>query len=113
MGTPGELFHWIPGEMVVIVRLPRLPVDDSQDLLVEQVRTRLNEFLAQYGLALEAYGTHGRWREVPTMPPVRRRSFVFGLHRKQPLLAIFFHTRHMDASVTDPVPTALSICRPI
>ncbi len=108
MGTPGELFHWIPGEMVVIVRLPRLPVDDSQDLLVEQVRTRLNEFLAQYGLALEAYGTHGRWSEVPTMPPVRRRSFVFGLHRKQPLLAIFFHTRHMDASVTDPVPMALS-----
>lgn len=108
MGTPEELFHWIPGEMVVIVRLPRLPVDDSHDVLVEQVRTQLNEFLAQYSLALEPYGTYGRWSEIPTMPPIRRRSFAFGLHRKQPLMAIFFHTRHMDATVSDPVPMALS-----
>jgi hypothetical protein len=108
MGTPDVLFHWIPGEMVIVVRLPRLPVDDSHDMLVEQVRTRLNEFLAQYGLALELYGTAGRWSEVPTMPPVRRRSFIFGLHRKQPLIAIFFHTRHMDTTVADPVPMALS-----
>src|SRR5581483_6533250 len=108
MGTPDELFHWIPGEMVVIIRLPRLPVDDSHDVLVEQVRTQLNEFLAQYSLALEPYGTYGRWSEIPTMPPIRRRSFAFGLHRKQPLMAIFFHTRHMDATVADPVPMALS-----
>ncbi len=108
MGIPDELYHWLPGEMVIVVRLPRLPVDDSHDVLVEQVRTRLNEFLAQYGLALELYGTSGRWSEVPTMPPVRRRSFIFGLHRKQPLIAIFFHTRHMDTTVSDPVPMALS-----
>lgn len=42
------------------------------------------------------------------MPPVRRRAFIFGLHRKQPLVAIFFHTRHVDASIADPLPMALS-----
>lgn len=108
MGVPNELFHWVPGEMIVVVRLPRLPVDDSQDLLVEQVRTQLNEFLAQYRLVLEPYGTAGRWSEIPAMPPVRRHSFIYGLHRKQPLIAIFFHTRHLDLVVTDPVPSALS-----
>src|SRR3979411_69210 len=104
MGTPDGLYHWIPGEMVVVVRLPRLPVDDTQDLLVEQVRIQLNELLAQYSLALELYGTYGRWNDVPTMPPVRRRSFIFGLHRNQPLIAIFFHTRHMNPDVRDPLP---------
>lgn len=108
MGTPDELYHWVPGEMVVVVRLPRLPVDDTQDLLVEQVRIQLNELLSHYHIVLETYGTYGRWREIPTMPPIRRRSFVFGLHRKQPLIAIFFHTRHMDAQVSDAVPMALS-----
>lgn len=108
MGTPDELYHWIPGEMVVVVRLPRLPVDDTQDLLVEQVRTRLNEFLAPYSLSLEPYGSYGRWSEIPTMPPVRRRSFIFGLRQKQPLIAIFFHVRHADTNVRDPMPMALS-----
>jgi hypothetical protein len=108
MGVPDELYHWIPGEMVVIVRLLRLPVDEAQDTLVEQVRTRLNEVLAPYGIALEPYGTYGRWREVPTMPPIRRHSFVFGLHRKQPLIAIFFHTRHTDPGVRDALPMALT-----
>ncbi|HZO72442.1 MAG TPA: S8/S53 family peptidase [Ktedonobacteraceae bacterium] len=108
MGVPDELYHWMPGEMVVIVRLPRLPVGDAQDTLVEQVRTLLNEFLAQYNIILELYGTYGRWRETSTMPPVRRQSFIFGLHRKQPLVAIFFHTRYMDASIQDPLPMALS-----
>jgi hypothetical protein len=108
MGTPDELFHWIPGEMVVVVRLPRLPVADQQDILVEQVRTILNELLAQYHLKLEIYGTHGRWITVPAMPPIRRHSFVFGLRRNQPLIAIFFHTRHEDPEVADPLPMALS-----
>src|SRR5579883_1691933 len=108
MGVPDELYHWMPGEMVVIVRLPRLPVGDAQDMLVEQVRTLLNEFLAQYNIILEPYGTYGRWRETSTMPPVHRQSFIFGLHRKQPLIAIFFHTRYMDASIQDPLPMALS-----
>jgi hypothetical protein len=108
MGTPDELYHWIPGEMVVVVRLPRLPVDDTQDLLVEQVRIRLNEFLAPYSLSLEPYGSYGRWSEIPTMPPVRRRSFIFGLRQKQPLIAIFFHVRHADTNVRDPMPMALS-----
>ena len=50
MWAPDELFHWVPGEMIVVVRLPRIPVDDTQELLVEQVRTRLNEFLARSGV---------------------------------------------------------------
>ena len=108
MGVPDELYHWIPGEMIVVVRLPRIPGDDSLDLLIEQVRTRLNAFLAQYSLVLEPYGTYGRWNDIPTMPPVRRRSFIFGLQRKQPLIAIFFHTRHLDPNVRDPLPMALS-----
>ncbi len=108
MGTPDELYHWIPGEMVLVVRLPRLPVDDTLDVLVEQIRNQLNEFLTQYGLSLEIYGTSGRWSTTPSMPPVRRRAFIFGLHRKQPLVAIFLHTRHRDPAVRDPVPMALA-----
>src|SRR5579885_3266708 len=103
MGVPDELYHWMPGEMVVVVRLPRLPVGDAQDALVEQVRTQLNEFLIQYNIILEPYGTYGRWRETSTMLPVRRRSFIFGLHRKQPLIAIFFHTRYTATSIQDPL----------
>ena len=108
MGTPEELFHWVPDEMVVIVRLPRLPVDDTQDIVAEQIRTQLNDFLAQYGVTLEVYGTYGRWTDTPTMPPVRRRSFIFGLHKKQPHMAIFFHARRTNPAVTDPLPLALS-----
>ncbi len=108
MGTPAELFHWVPGEIVVVIRLPRLLTDELQELLVKQARTLLNEFLAQYHISLETYGTDGRWRDNPTMPPVRRRAFTFGLHRKQPLMAIFFHVRHADASVRDALPIALS-----
>ena len=108
MGIPDGLFHWIPSEMVVVVRLARIPGDDTQEVLIEQIRVQLNEFLAQYSLVLEVYGTYGRWSETPSMPPVRRRSFIFGLHRKQPLIAIFFHTRHLDPAVRDPLPMALS-----
>jgi hypothetical protein len=108
MGSLGEVFHWVPSEMVVVVRLPRLPVADAQELLIEQVRATLNEFLGQYGFSLESYGTCGRWSKNPAMPPVRRRAFIFGLHRKQPLIAIFFHTRHEDTTVSDPLPVALS-----
>jgi Subtilase family len=108
MGIPDELFHWIPGEMVVVVRLPRIPGEDTQEVLIEQIRVQLNEFLAQYSLVLEAYGTYGRWSETPTLPPIRRRAFIFGLHRKQPLIAIFFHTRHLDPAVRDPVSMALT-----
>ncbi|MBO0780747.1 MAG: S8/S53 family peptidase [Ktedonobacteraceae bacterium] len=108
MGTPEGLYHWVPGEMVVIIRVPSLPADDTLDVLVEQVQVQLNTFLAQYGLALELYGTAGRWHASPAMPPVRRRAFVFALHRKQPLVALFFHTRHADAGDLDPLPRALS-----
>jgi hypothetical protein len=108
MGTPDGLYHWVPGEMVVVVRLPRLLADDALDLLTEQVRVQLNEVLARYSIVLEPYGSYGRWVKTPTMPPVRRRAFVFGLHRKQPLVAIFFHTRHEDPSISDPLPMALS-----
>ncbi|MBV9021183.1 MAG: S8 family serine peptidase [Ktedonobacteraceae bacterium] len=108
MGTPDELFHWIPGEMVIVVRLAQAPRDDSLDVLVEQIRVLLNAFLASYNLAVEHYGTHGRWNDSPMMPSIQRHAFVFGLHRKQPLIAIFFHTRRTDSATRDPVPTALS-----
>ncbi len=104
-GAPEGLFHWIPGEMVVVVRLHRRPVADAQDALVEQIRAQLNSLLGQYKLALEPYGTSSRWRNGQT---VRRRSFIFGLHRQQPLIAIFFHVRHADPTVRDPVPMAIS-----
>src|SRR5215468_12427557 len=42
------------------------------------------------------------------MPPVRRRAFLFGFQRKQPLLALFLHTRHLDQQIRDPLPMALS-----
>lgn len=108
MGTPDGLYHWVPGEMVVVVRLPRLPSDETLDLLTEQVRVQLNELLTRYGMVLEPYGSHGRWSTTPTMPPVRRRAFVFGLHGKQPLAAIFFHVRHENPAIADPLPMALS-----
>lgn len=108
VGFADELYHWIPGEMVVIVRLPRLPTDETLETLTEQVRGQLNSLLSQYGLTLELYGTHGRWINAPAMPPIRRRAFLFGLHRKQPLLALFFHTRHQDAQIRDPMPMALA-----
>ena len=108
IGKPDGLYHWVPGEMVVVVRLPRLPADDTLDLLTEQIRVQLNELLTHYGLTLESYGSFGRWSTTPTMPPVRRRAFVFGLHRKQPLIALFFHARHEDPTIPDPLPMALS-----
>ncbi len=107
-GIPEELFYWIPGEMVVVIRLPRRPADDALDALVEQVRSQFNATLAQYSLMLELYGTHGRWKEIPSMPPVRRRCFVFGLHSQQPYVAIFFHARHTNSTIRDPVPMVLS-----
>ena len=108
MGTPDELCHWIPGEMVVIIQLPRRLTNDRQAALIEQVLRRLNTLLARYDLALEAYGTAGRWNDIPTMPPVRRRSFIFGLHKQQPYAALFFHVLHADAQVLDPMPMAVS-----
>jgi len=69
-------------ECTVVIRLPGHVKDDAQDALVEQVRSQLNATLAPFSLTLEAYGTYGRWYETPSMPPVRRRSFVFGLHQQ-------------------------------
>ncbi len=108
MGTPDSLFYWIPGEIVVVVRLKRKPAEEIQETLIEQIRATLNTFLAAYQLVLEPYGSGGRWRETPTMPPIRRRAFIFGLHRPQPSLALFFHVRHTDPAITDPAPLALS-----
>jgi subtilisin family serine protease len=108
MGVPDELYHWIPGEMVVVVRLPRILADEAQETLVEQVQTLLNELLRPYSIVVEPYGTAGRWRDIPTMPPIRRRVFLSGLHRQQPLAAIFFHARHRDRDVRDAVPMALT-----
>ncbi len=108
METPEALYHWVPGEMVVVVRLPRLPGEETLETLVEQVRSQLNGVLSQYSLTVEAYGTYGRWSNAPAMPPVRRRAFIFGLYRKQPLLAIFLHARHLDPQVHDALPKAIS-----
>lgn len=107
--TPDRIFHWIPGELVVIVQLPDPSIADTQlETLAEQVRIQLNALLVPYDLMLEAYGTHGRWQEDLAMPPIRRRAFIFGLLKQQPLVAIFFHTRHRDPSVIDPTPMTLS-----
>jgi hypothetical protein len=108
MKMPDQLYHWVPGEMVVVLRLPRHVTEDAHDMLIEQVRSQLNASLAPYSLTLELYGTHGRWHETPSMPPVRRRSFVFGLHLQQPYVAIFFHACHHDETIQDPVPMTLS-----
>src|SRR2546421_11810157 len=109
MGEPKTIFNWISGEMVVIVRLPKRPPDDELDTLVEQVCKQLNVILQPRDLTLELYGNHGRWLdESYAMPPVRRRAFIFGLHRQQPLVAIFFHARHADPAVDDPAPMPLS-----
>ena len=102
MGTPDGLGYWIPGEMVVVVRLHRHPAPEAQEMLIDQVQRQLNALLAQYGITLDPYGTSGRWREV-TGAAKLRRSFIFGRHRQQPLIAIFFHTRYMDASAQDPL----------
>lgn len=108
MGTPDSLFYWIPGEIVIVVRLKRKPAEEILETLTEQIRTTLNTFLDAYHLTLEPYGAGGRWRETPGMPPVRRRAFIFGLHKPQPSMALFFHVRHADPSITDPTPLALS-----
>ncbi|HEY0753378.1 MAG TPA: S8/S53 family peptidase [Ktedonobacteraceae bacterium] len=108
MGTPSSLFYWIPGELVVVIRLKRKPIEETYDALSEQTRATLNTFLAAYQLTLEHYGTGGRWQETPGMPPVRRRAFIFGLHRPQPAMALFFHVKHSDSTLADPTPLALS-----
>lgn len=108
MGIPDEVCYWIPGEMVVVVQLPRRPADDGLELLAEQVRAQLNSVLAAYDMRLEAYGSAGRWLDVEMTFAVLRRAFIFGLHGQQPLAAIFFHVRHNDPAVRDPLPMALS-----
>jgi hypothetical protein len=107
MGTPSRVFHWIPGEIILVVRLPRIPLEEALEIVIEQVRSQCNHFLAQYQLTLETYGTSGRWLD-PAMAPVRRKAFMFGLHRKQPLVAIFFHVRQEGAEEQDAAPLALS-----
>jgi hypothetical protein len=108
MGIPAELFHWIPDEMVIVVRLMRIPLESALDTVIEQVFTQLNTFLAHYRISLDLYGTSGRWEKNVSLPPIRRRAFIFGLHRKQPLLAIFFHSHYQDAHDYDSAPMALS-----
>ena len=107
MGTPDGLFYWIPGEMVVVVRLHRHPAVETQNALIEQIRGQLNALLARYGMVLEPYGTIGRWGDIPGATAMRR-SFIFGLHRQQPLLAIFFQVRQASLVAQDPMPMALS-----
>jgi len=108
VGKPDELYYWVPGEMVVVVQLHRRPGPDAQEMLIEQIRSQLNSLLARYNMMLEPYGTHGRWHDSPTMPPILRRSFIFGLRRQQPLIAVFFHVRQVGSSNPDPMPLALS-----
>lgn len=109
MGSPDSIFHWVPGEIVLVVRLKRKPVEEVYATLIEQMRVILNTVLAPSGLTLEPYGTAGRWRETPGLPALYRSAFVFGLHQPQPCMALFFHVQHTDATITlDPVPLALT-----
>lgn len=108
MGTPESLFYWVPGEIVLVVRLKRKPADELLETIVEQIRTMLNTFLAAYQITLEPYGSSGRWQMTPGLPPVRRRAFLFGLHQSQPLMALFFHVRQANTQLEDPAPLALS-----
>jgi hypothetical protein len=96
--------------MVAVVQLPRLPANGELDVLVEQVRAQLNAALAPYQLHLEPYGMSGRWRDS-TLPPVRRRAFLFGLRRRNPFAALFFHVRHADPAIQDPASAALYYLR--
>ncbi len=109
MGTPDGLFYWIPGEMVVVARLQRHPAAETQDILVEQIRMQLNALLLGYGITLESYGSAGRWRDASSGAGTGvRRSFIFGQHRQQPLMAIFFHALYVNTSAQDATPMALS-----
>lgn len=108
LGTPREYFHWIPGEVVIVVQLPQRVANGDLDILVEQVRSRLNAVLTRYRLRLEPYGTAGRWRDLPTMPPVRRRAFLFGQRRRFPFAAMFFHVHSTDQPALDYAPSAIS-----
>src|SRR5258708_36276590 len=108
MGTPDSLFHWIPGEIVLVVRLKRKPADELQETLVEQIRATLNTVLAAYQLTLEPYGSGGRWRETPGMPPIYRRPFLFCLPQPPPSGALFFLVRSAHPTTIDPVPLALT-----
>ena len=107
MGTPDGLFYWIPGEMVVVARLQRHPAAETQEILIEQIRTQLNALLIGYGITLEAYGAVGRW-QATSLGATVRRSFIFGRHRQQPLIAIFFHARQANPPTQDATPMALS-----
>jgi hypothetical protein len=104
-GIPDGLRYWIPGEMVVVVRLNRHPAAEAQDILIEQVQRQLSALLAQYGMTLELYGVSERWRNVGNMT---RRSFVFGRHRQHPLIAIFFQVHQPSLISQDPMPLALA-----
>ncbi|MBX5449706.1 S8/S53 family peptidase [Thermogemmatispora sp.] len=110
VGRPTELFYWVRGEMVVVVQLPRRPAEDALELLAEQVRSQLNALLEPHHLMLEPYGSGGRWQEGerPPRPPIRKRAFLFGYHRQQPLVAIFYQVRHLEQALVDPMPLALA-----
>lgn len=111
MGTPDGLFYWIPGEMVVVARLQRHPAAETQDILIEQIRTQLNALLLNHGITVEAYGAAGRWRAASSASGAGaqpRRAFIFGRHRQQPLLAIFFHALYVNTPSQDATPMALS-----
>src|SRR5258708_23116705 len=104
MGTPDSLFHWIPGEIVLVVRLKRKPADELQETLVEQIRATLNTVLAAYQLTLEPYGSGGRGRVTPGMSQKYRRAFIFGLPQPQPSRALLFPVRPAEPTPTDAVP---------
>ncbi len=109
LGTPGGLFHWIPGELVVVVRLYRHPAEETLKALMEQVRTQLNALLAPTHIVLEPYGTQGRWLDNASLLPLRQHAFLFGRHRQQPLVAFFYHARYtIPQTGEDAMPMAVS-----
>ena len=48
ISRPDQLYHWVPGEMVVVIRLPGQVKEDAQEVLVEQVRSQLSATLAPF-----------------------------------------------------------------
>src|SRR5207302_10208172 len=82
VGTPDGLFYWIPGEMVVVVRLHRHPAVETEKALIEQIRGQLKALLARSGMVLGPYvpiGRSGHMRCVTALG----RSLVLGLLRLQ------------------------------
>lgn len=104
--TPERVYHWIPGEMVIILRMPAFLSDEYTGKLAEQVRSQLNVLLVEHQITLEHFLR--RTSRATTRPlATTREGFLFALQRRQPLMALFYRAVHQDPEVEDAVPLAL------